>query len=354
MATETAPRLRGSDGSRRQRTIAALWREAVAAGARRQNPAYLVETEDGWEEVSWAEAGRRVDELAHGLLALGIAKGEAVAVLARTRLEWALLDFALAQVGAVTAPVYANNSPRDCAYVIDHSEAVAVFVEDETQLAKIDEVRDEIPRVRHVLTFAGLTELAERGRGHARAHPNAVAEAAAAVAEDDLYTFIYTSGTTGPPKACMLLHRNYYEMAAVVDELEDFVSDRDVMLLYLPLAHNFGRLMSLIGPHVGFTIAFVPDPLRIADALPQVRPTVMPSAPRVYEKVYAGVKAQFDAATGVKRRLIDWAVALGSTVGRTWGRASAMRSGSGTNAIVKPARGPTRLISRPKLCASGR
>jgi long-chain acyl-CoA synthetase len=109
----------------------------------------------------------------------------------------------------------------------------------------------------------------------------------------------------------MIRHRNYYEMVAVLDQLDEFVGPDDVMLLYLPLAHNFGRLMHLTGPYAGFTLALLPDPLRVGEALPLVRPTILPSVPRVYEKVYAAVRAQFDAATGAKRRLIDWALSVG-------------------------------------------
>jgi long-chain acyl-CoA synthetase len=113
----------------------------------------------------------------------------------------------------------------------------------------------------------------------------------------------------------MLSNRNYYAMATVVDRMEEtYYREDDVMLLYLPLAHNYGRLMLLLGAHVGFTIAFLADPLRVADALPRVRPTLLPSVPRVYEKVHGAVLARFDAATGLKRRLIDWALPLGREV----------------------------------------
>ena len=138
MVTERAAPAPAAPAATRRRTIASLWRDAVEAGPTRTNPAYLVEADGVWSEVSWTDAGRRVEDLANGLLALGIAKGDVVAILAATRLEWTLLDFALAQVGAVTAPVYANSSPKDCAYVVEHSDAVAVFVEDEAQLAKIE------------------------------------------------------------------------------------------------------------------------------------------------------------------------------------------------------------------------
>jgi long-chain acyl-CoA synthetase len=291
----------------RTRTIARLWQDAIASGW--GGPAYLVEDADGWREVPWEEAAQTVDELAHGLLALGIRKGDAFAILGSTRLEWALFDFALGLVGGVGAAIYANSSPGDCEYILRHSDAVGVLCEDDERQAKVAGVPLE-----HVLTFADLDELRARGREHAAAHPHAVAEAAAAIDEDDLFTFIYTSGTTGPPKGCMISHCNYYEMADKTRRMEDFAVSSDVMLLYLPLAHNFGRLMHLQSPHVGYTLAFCSDPYAVADALPAVRPTVFPSVPRVYEKVYAGVAARFDETTGVKRRLVDWGLRIGRRV----------------------------------------
>ena len=294
------------------RTIARLWRDAVAAD--RPGIAYLVQHGDHWHEITWAEAAERVENLANGLLARGVRKGEAFATLARTTLEWALFDFALAQVGAVGAPIYANSSPKDVAYVLDHSESIGVLCEDETQRAKVDEVRADVPRLEHVLTYADLDDLAARGRVYAAEHPNALDEARAAIEENDLFTYIYTSGTTGPPKGCMISHLNYYAMVAVVDDLPSFTGPEDTMLLYLPLAHNFGRLMHLSGAYVGYAIAFLPDPLQAAAALPAVKPTVFPSVPRVYEKVHTAVVAKFDEATGARRKLIDWALDVGRRV----------------------------------------
>src|SRR5262249_14298094 len=125
------------------------------------------------------------------------------------------------------------------------------------------------------------------------------------------YTYIYTSGTTGAPKGCMIRHRHYYDMVATVDRLDDFVLGDDVLLLFLPLAHNFGRLMHLLGPYAGLTIAFCPDPYRVAEALPVVRPTLLPIVPRIFEKVHAGISAGFADQTGVKRLLVDWSLRVG-------------------------------------------
>ena len=314
--TETAQATPATPLGEPRRTIARLWRDAVAAG--RPGPAYLVESDEGgWREVSWTEADERVRAYANGFLARGVRKGDNVALLARNSLDWALVDFALARVGAVGIPVYASSSPRDVGYLLSHSEAVAVVCEDATQLAKVEEVASELPALEHVLTLHDLDGLATHGRDFAAANPTALDEATAAIGEDDLYTIIYTSGTTGPPKGCMLSNRNYYEMATVVDRMEQtYYRPDDVMLLYLPLAHNYGRLMLLLGAHVGFTIAFLADPLRVAEALPQVRPTLLPSVPRVYEKVHTAVLAKFDSATGIKRRLIDWALPIGREVSR--------------------------------------
>jgi len=324
--TETASASRETGADARHRTIARLWRDAVAAA--RPGPAYLVESDEGWSEVSWSEADELVRAYANGFLARGVGKGDNVALLARNSLDWALVDFALAQIGAVGVPVYASSSPRDVGYLLAHSEAVAIVCDDAAQLAKVEEVSGDLASLQHVLTFHDLEGLAAHGRDFAQANPSALDDASNAIAEDDLFTIIYTSGTTGPPKGCMLSNRNYYEMASVVDRMEEkYYDPDDVMLLYLPLAHNYGRLMLLLGAYVGFTIAFLADPLRVAEALPQVRPTLLPSVPRVYEKVHSAVIARFDAATGAKRRLLDWALPIGREVSRLEGMGQTVPSG---------------------------
>jgi long-chain acyl-CoA synthetase len=293
----------------RPRTIANLWRDSLAAS--HADPAYLHEVDGEWQEVTRAEAATAVGELANGVLALGVRKGDSFALLGRTSLEWALFDFALALTGAVGAPIYANSSGRDAHYVLEHSEAVGVLVEDDEQRTKVEGFGG------HVISFGELDALRERGRAFAADHPGALDERADSIGEDDLFTFIYTSGTTGPPKACMIRHRNYYSMVQKGDEMEDRLTEPgDVMLLYLPLAHNYGRLLHLSAAYIGFTIAFLPDPLRAATELRRVRPTLFPSVPRVYEKIHTAVLAGFDEQTGVRRALIDWALDVGRRVSK--------------------------------------
>ena len=289
------------------RTIPALWSRATSAG--RTEPAYLVEQPDGpWAPVTWAEADTAVRELANGLLAAGVGKGDAFAILGRNAPEWALFDFALGLVGAICAPIYASSSPQDALYVARHSESVGVLVEDDAQRAKLAGFEGRI------LAYEDLDELRAQGRAFAAEHPDALADASAAVDEDDLFTYIYTSGTTGPPKGCMIRHRNYVAMAEKGDTLAETAGQGDVMLLWLPLAHNFGRLMHLAGAHRGYTVAFLADPLRAADVLPRVRPTVMPSVPRLFEKIHGSVVAAFDETSGPRGAIARWSLG----VGRRW------------------------------------
>jgi long-chain acyl-CoA synthetase len=292
------------------KTIASLWGRARG----RTGTAYLTEGDGSWEETSWAEAADAVDEIANGLLSLGVGKGDAFGILGRTKLEWVLFDYALGTIGAIGAGIYPSLPPKDCAYVLDHSDAVGVFVENDEQRTKIDTERENLPKLSHVLDYAGLDDLRARGREYASANPGALEQARSAVGEEDLFTYIYTSGTTGPPKACMITNRNYYSMVGAVDDVPEFIGPDDLILLYLPLAHNFGRCLHLLAGYVGCSIAFCPDPAQVGEFAVQVKPTVLPSVPRVFEKVHTAVQTSFDEATGVKRKLIDWALRVGKRV----------------------------------------
>jgi long-chain acyl-CoA synthetase len=315
MATETT-RLGQTPGAegKRARTIGAIWRHATTSG--RTDPAYLVQTDGGWSEVSWDEAGRRAEELAYGFLALGLRKGDTFGILAATRLEWALVDFALAQLGVVVVPVYPTSSSKDCGYILSHSGAVGIVCEDDEARARIEAVRPETPALQHLLTLADLDDIAARGREYARGNPGAVEQAMAETSENDLLMIVYTSGTTGPPKGCMMLHRNYASVVEALEEIQLLEGPGATNLLFLPLAHTFAQLTLYAGAALGYTIAFCPDIQRVAESLQQVKPTGMPSVPRIYEKTHAAITAQFDAATGVKRKLIDWSLGVGREASR--------------------------------------
>jgi long-chain acyl-CoA synthetase len=288
------------------RTAPALWRYALAQGW--TTPAYLEEQADGWREVSWQEAGERVDALAQALLAHGVRKGDAVAVLSRTRLEWILLDWAIMSIGAVVVGLYPTNTASECAYILGHSEAVLAFTEDEAQREKLASVRAQLPQMREIVGFEELAGFTGEG----------VPED---VHEDDLATLIYTSGTTGPPKGCMLSHKNLTTAALRVRT--HIEGTTDTVLLFLPMAHSFARICHQSATYRGATLALCADATRVPEALARVRPTILPAVPRVYEKVHSNALGEIERAGGAKRAIGRWALGIGSRASarRTSGRA---------------------------------
>jgi long-chain acyl-CoA synthetase len=296
-------------------TIGELWQRGVTAGHAR--PAFLVQDENGWRPVSWAEASERVSALANGFLAAGIQKGDKIAILCRTRLEWTLADYALATIGAVVIPVYPTSSPEEIEYILRDSDTKVLISEDAEQLAKTAGYEADLPALEKVIGIdaagsAGtLAEIEAAGGPYAAEHPDAVAKALADVGEDDTLTFLYTSGTTGNPKGCVLSQRNYSMMVDSVVRVDDLFRDDDTVLLFLPLAHNFARLIQFLGASIGYTLAFCPDVRGITGALADVKPTLFPSVPRVYEKVYTAVMAQAAESSGAKRRIAEWAFSVG-------------------------------------------
>ena len=294
-----------------------LWREAVSDAP--DQPAYLEETADGWRPVSWDEAAERVEGIAQGLLARGVRHGDPVAIVSRTRLEWILLDWAVMSIGAVVLGLYPTSSAKECEYILGHCGAVLAFTEDEEQTRKLVSIRGSLPTLREIIPFDWLEKLESDGRlaRHLRPDP---------IEEDDLATLIYTSGTTGPPKGCMLTHRNLVTAATRVRDAIHHPGD--VVLLFLPLAHSYGRLAHQSASHRGATVALVADVPRVPEALAAVRPTVLPAVPRVYEKVHANTLGEIERAGGLRTRIGLWALGVG-------GRASrARREGGSVNGVL--------------------
>jgi long-chain acyl-CoA synthetase len=344
------------------RTVADLWLRAGERDA--ATPAFLVQRGESWSPVGWGEAAERVEELAAGFLDLGLRRGDRAAILSRTRIEWTLCDFALASIGVVSVPIYQTSSRRDCAYLLSDSGARVLACENAEQLAKTDGLADELPELEHVLAFdaAGgaatpLAEVAERGRSRLDAEPGAVAAARAAVTPDDTLTYIYTSGTTGTPKGCVISQGNFAAVVESVRRIESLFEPGDTVLLFLPLAHNFGRLVQYCGAGIGCTIAFCPEAADIPAALERVRPTLFPTVPRLFEKVYAGVRSSFDETTGAKRRLVDWSLGVGEeaagrrAAGKPLGPGLALRARLADRLVF--AKIQARLGGRLRLAVSG-
>jgi long-chain acyl-CoA synthetase len=270
-----------------------------------------------WTDMTYAEAGAAIEELALGLVALGIEAGDRVGILADTRLEWTLASYGISAAGAVVVPVYPTNSARECAWVLGNSGARAVFCEDAEQRAKIDAVRDELEQLETTIGFEDdggdmtLAELRANGAGAQRAE---LARRQEAVEPDDAYTIIYTSGTTGPPKGVVLTHRNAMSVCEMVEELS-FIEPGERTYLFLPLAHAFALTTHLASFDQGTTIVFYGGNTReILPELVDSHPTYLPSVPRIFEKLYtAAMKMQEQGSEEDKQRF-GQAIKLGIEV----------------------------------------
>ncbi|MDQ6730160.1 MAG: long-chain fatty acid--CoA ligase [Actinomycetota bacterium] len=270
-----------------------------------------------WREMSFAQVSTTVDEIALGLVALGIEPGDRVAILADTRVEWTLASYGISAAGAIVVPVYPTNSPMECAWVLSNSGARAVVCETAEQLAKIDRVREESPDLNTTIGIepdAGETTLeALRDQGRGGDHSE-LERRQSAVNRGDIYTIIYTSGTTGNPKGVVLTHGNAMSVGEMVAEL-DFISTGERTYLFLPLAHAFALTTQLASFELGTTIIYYGgDTKRVIEELVETHPTYLPSAPRIFEKLYtAAMKLQEQASEQDQARFRE-AVTLGIEV----------------------------------------
>jgi long-chain acyl-CoA synthetase len=221
-------------------------------------------------------------------------------------------------VGAVVVPIYQTNSPDECRYVLENSDAKAVIVEDDEQLAKIDAIRDRVPKLEHVVRMDGtggnaisMDELIRAGSGHSDADWE---QRWQSVGPDDICTIIYTSGTTGPPKGCVISHGNYRSMITMA--LDESVLERDsTTFLFLPLAHSFALLIQFLSFDLGGNIAYWErDPLKIIPNLTEVKPDYFPSVPRIFEKIYTSATGEVEKSGGLKKLVFNWAIGVGRKV----------------------------------------
>jgi long-chain acyl-CoA synthetase len=278
-------------------------------------PAVCFKQDGEWVKRSFDEVLETVRPLSLGLIDLGVAKGDKVSILANTRPEWTYADFAALSAGAVVVPIYQTNSPQECQYVLENSDARIVIVEDDEQMEKIRAVRDRLPLLEHVVRMTGssddaisLDDLAARGASRDAAEWEA---RWASVTPEDVCTFIYTSGTTGPPKGCIISHGNYRAMLDMVNEAS-VVEPEDLTYLYLPLAHSFALLIQFGSFDLGATLAYWEgNPLKILPNLAELKPTYFPSVPRIFEKIYTAATSGIEKVGGLKKAIFNWAIGVG-------------------------------------------
>lgn len=277
---------------------------------------------EGWGSMTWRETGARVRAIALGLQALGVRAEQRCAILATTRVEWILADLGILCAGAATTTVYPSNTPAECRYILQDSQTRFAFVEDAAQVAKLVEVRAELPELERVIVLDGepgpddhegwvitLDELERRGREHDAAHPELFDATVKSIEPTQLATLIYTSGTTGQPKGVELLHDCWVFTGEGIEDI-GLLSKDDHQYLWLPLSHSFGKVLQAAQLQIGFRTTVDGRIPKLVDNLATVRPTFMAAAPRIFEKVYNKVVTGAQSSP-VKWAIFRWAVSVG-------------------------------------------
>ncbi len=281
-----------------------------------------------WRDQSWAEAAAEVEEIALGLVAAGVKKGDRVALYAANRVEWCLLDWANICIGALTVPLYPSSTPAQIHHIVAHSEAVVLVADSRESLQTLQSQAPAMTAVKTVVildaasageepaasdtdaSVLSLERLKEMGRDHGREHPGRFRELAAALEPADDLTIIYTSGTTGEPKGVVTTHGHYlFIIASSLAAIP--VNEDDVALQFLPLAHSFGRLEHFVVVAIGYVCAFARSIETLSADLQAIRPTMLFSVPRVYENAHRRIHNRVESSSALKQRLFRWAVSVG-------------------------------------------
>lgn len=275
----------------------------------------------GWEAVQWREVGDRVRGIAGGLRALGIDLEDRCAILASTRYEWILADLAICCARGATTTLYESTIAPDCAFILADSGARVVFVENDDHLARLTAVRDSIPSVERVITIDGtrgghddgwvmtLDELEKLGQTWNMDNPGAYEEGIASLTPQHLATLLYTSGTTGRPKGVEMIHDCWVYEGEALDAM-GFLTPADKQLLWLPLAHSFGKMLLAAVLRIGIPTAVDGRLDHVLDNLATVRPTFVAAVPRVFEKAYNDIVSK-GRTGGASERFFDWALEVG-------------------------------------------
>ncbi|MFZ9744976.1 MAG: AMP-dependent synthetase/ligase [Aquiluna sp.] len=255
----------------------------------RKNP------DGSWRDVTSADFLSEVQSLAKGLIASGIKPGDAVALMSRTRYEWTMIDFAVWFAGGVVVPIYETSSPQQIQWILSDSDAVAVFIENDDHLQRVEAVKSNCPRLKQIWRidskdFSDLHQLGEKVS-------DADLESARASAEaKDLATIVYTSGTTGNPKGCELTHKSFVDHCKnAAAEIPEIANEYQHSLIFVPLAHILGRYVSVICIYAGIRVGHLPDTKLVAAELPIFQPTFLLAVPRVFEKVYNNAELKAEA-----------------------------------------------------------
>jgi len=288
-------------------------------------PGQMVKSDGKWVKIPYREIGEKVRKVALGLLALGFKRGDKLSLLSENRAEWLWVDFATMSVGGSVVTVYATNTPEQVAYIVKDSESRFVVVSNNNQLQKVLAKKRELRSVEKVIIFDPIEDITDKDPivmsldelmklGDSDKGADELDRRLAAIEPDDLASLIYTSGTTGDPKGVMLTHKNFLSNVEAAVKVMP-IRDDDLALSFLPLSHSLERM----GGHftmvyAGVTIAYAESLDKLPQNLREVKPTLLISVPRIYEKVSARIKESVEKAGGAKKAIFDWALSVGRKV----------------------------------------
>lgn len=282
-----------------------------------------------WLSLNWEEYSQLVQSLAAGLQAIGVRKGDRIAILSNTRLEWAALDLAIMGLGAVTVPIYPSSTAEEVCFILHDASIKVFFVESgevvrklqknwqadssmrkPEQVVLIDRLRDQSSNL--FVTTSNLDSLQQQGQTALKVSPALFEMAVSEIKSDDVATIIYTSGTTGRPRGVVHAHSQVMSEVAEAFPLLG-VSSNDVTLSFLPYAHVLGRIEIWGHALIGYTMGFAESIDRLKPGFQEVRPTLIVAVPRIFEKIHAGILAQANISP-LRRKAFDWALAVGRRV----------------------------------------
>ncbi|WP_198018184.1 AMP-dependent synthetase/ligase [Hippea jasoniae] len=286
--------------------------------------AIMYKKEGKYISLSYRQVYYRTLQVSRGLKKMGIKPKDKVAILSETRPMWVLADFGILNIGAIEIPIYHTDSPEQIAYIINHSEAKAIFVSNKAQYMKLLQVRDKIPSIEFVIAhdrFLGnsslpvytLFQVSEISEELSEKDQKEIEDFMDTIEPDDIYTILYTSGTTGNPKGVLLTHKNIISnVHNTVIKAKDFLGEDEIFLTFLPFSHVLGKTDSCYLPiYTGGVIAFAESIDTLADNMKEVKPTVIVTVPRLLEKIHARINNVIHEMPPSKKKLIQWAINTG-------------------------------------------